>query len=450
MSSSDDSPSTKSERFFEMAKMTAGAAGNYASSRFKAMFQDEDSARDSKQSSDEKTGQLIADTLGDLKGAAMKVGQMLSLTEDLLPPELKKPLKKLQNEAPPMSYEVIAKQVESELGETPELLFDEFEKEPFASASIGQVHRAVTDDGRSVAVKIQYPAVDQSVDSDLDQFWFALKLSGLIESHQEEAFENLLEELKDRLHEELDYTNEATNVRVFQDMYEDTSWLVVPDVVGERSSKRVLTLTYEDGDNLQTVADTYPQQTRNKIGERVVHMLTSQLLEHATLHADPNAANYAFRENGDIVLYDYGCIRSFTPSFMETYAELLRCAVEPNLEPVDDLLFELGARTDKGPDVPLSLYEEWHGIMMQPFFENEYFDYGASTIHKDVSEKVSDTASKYRTSFQPVPELALIDRTGIGLYHNLREIGAVVPWKSILEEYLDNFDPDELTFPAPD
>jgi len=162
--SHEDKPVTKGRRFLRLAGMTASVASRYAGSRIKSMFQNsEDAARD-RAEVNERNGTRIAETLGELKGAVMKVGQMASIATDILPRELAEPLKALQKQAPPMAYEVIAGQIESEFGALPETLFSQFERKPFASASIGQVHRARTDEGRDVVVKVEYPWFDAAVD----------------------------------------------------------------------------------------------------------------------------------------------------------------------------------------------------------------------------------------------------------------------------------------------
>lgn len=436
MASDDTSAPSRGERFFKLAKMTASVAGNYASSRVKSFFQSEEDAEQSLAESDSANGALVAETLGELKGAVMKFGQMASLTEDLLPSEIAEPLKSLQNEAPAMDYEVIAEQIESEFDVSPDRLFDEFETEPFASASIGQVHRAVTDDGRDAVVKVQYPGVDESCDSDLAQLRFALKVSGFVKSSHEEAFDDLFEEMRERLHEELDYCNEADNVRRFNEIHSDDPWIITPEVIGERSSKRVLTLTYEDGDDLETAAQSYPKSARNKIGANLLRTFAKQLLEHGVIHADPNPANYAFREDGRFVLYDYGCIKEVPQHIITPYKELLHAGFERNFSVMDEKLFELGARVEEGPPVHDEFYKKWHDLVLAPLIQDEYFNYGRSTINRDVKQHLVKIGPKYVDSFKPPRHLALIDRTAIGMHNNLRKLESVLPWRSIMKEYL--------------
>ncbi|MEC8422678.1 MAG: AarF/ABC1/UbiB kinase family protein, partial [Myxococcota bacterium] len=282
MSKSSTGPTSRRRRFLKLAGMTAAVAGTYARDQITGVFTDEDTRARQKANRDARSGARIAKTLGELKGAAMKVGQLASVAKDILPDELTASLATLQRSAPPMEYGVIAEQIERELGRPPELLFARFDPIPFAAASIGQVHRAQTDDGREVVVKVQYPGVDESVDSDISHLKLALRASGMLATRRA-AFDAFFLELRDRMREEVDYTHEAQNVRWFKELHADDPHLIIPDVVGERSSGRILTLTYEPGDSLGELDPAvYDQECRNRIGERLLHMVFRQVFE---LHA---------------------------------------------------------------------------------------------------------------------------------------------------------------------
>ncbi len=181
----------------------------------------------------------IADTLGEMKGAAMKVGQMLSLHEGLLPPEASAILSKLQKEAPSVSFEVMERELRRELKDF-DALFESLEPEAFAAASIGQVHRGVLRDGREVAVKIQYPHADRMVEADLKNL--KTMLGNLVSLVMDIDFEPVWEEVKERLFEELDYLNEADNIRRTATLHADIPEIIVPDVVREATTRRILTM----------------------------------------------------------------------------------------------------------------------------------------------------------------------------------------------------------------
>jgi len=438
-------PVSRGRRFFKLAGMTAAVATNYATNRIKTVFSsDTDEERGALH---RVNGERIAQTLGELKGAAMKIGQMASIGSDVLPKELSDALTKLQKDSPPMSYEVIAEQIRSEFGEPPETLFTSFEKEPFAAASIGQVHRARTDDGRDVIVKIQYPGVDSSVDSDLGHLKLALKASGLINKGHRRGLNKVFEEIRERLHEELDYCNEADNVRKFREFHKKHAGIVVPNVIGERSSKRVLTLTYEPGDAITELDERdYSQEVRNRIGENLFIAMAGQIFELQAIQADPNPANYGFRPDGTVVLYDFGCVKELKPEILSAYTDAIRYGIEEDYDRVDRALHDLGARNPDGPPVPAEYYKIWRDIFVEPILHDAPYDYGASKLHDRVVKQIPDFLKRL-SSFQPPVELVFLDRTIGGNFGNLRKIRTVAQFKERLYAYLYPNEPAPASIP---
>lgn len=431
-------PASKSRRFLKLAGMTTGVMGRYARTRVRSLFSTKEEAEAAENESFQETGQRIAETLGELKGAVMKVGQMASIGNELLPPELTQALSKLQKEAPPVPFDVIAGQIERELGDLPERLFHRFEREPFASASIGQVHRAQTDDGREVVVKVQYPGVDDSVDSDLAQLKFALRAAGFVRLKRK-VLNELFAEVRARLREELDYTNEAQNVRLFHDFHRDRGddALVIPEVVGERSSQRVLTLTYEQGDPLGRIrALGYDQETIDRIGLTLVRMLTAQLFELRAVHADPNPANFACRPDGRLVVYDYGCVKHLEPWILDTYRLLIRAFFDEDYEALDRGLIDIGARDPDGPPVPAETYRMGREIFAPAFDPDRPFNFGSSTIQRQVIA-LAPQFRKHRTSFQPPVPIVFVNRVVAGHAGNLRTIGAQIAVTPELSPYIE-------------
>lgn len=438
----NEGPVTRGRRFFRLAGMTAQVAGSYAKTRIKSVFQSEEAAERDRNAAHELNGGRIAKTLGELKGAVMKVGQMASIASDLLPKELAESLRSLQRQAPPVDFDVIARQIESELGSPPELLFKNFEVVPFAAASIGQVHRAVTDDGREVVVKVQYPGVDGAVDSDLAQLKFALKAGGLVKRAtgldvKQQSLDEVFAEIRARLYEELDYCNEADNVRRFRELHAADPHIIIPDVVGERSAQRVLTMTYEPGDRIDELdARGYSQQVRDQIGDRLFCALAAQLFQHRLLHADPNPGNFAFRPNGDIVLYDFGCVKQIPLEIAAAYAETIRCGLAEDYDGVEHGLLGLGVRNPDGPPVEPAFYKQWRDVLALPFLTGAPFDFARATFQDDFIKMIPG-AIKRMASFQPPREIVFIDRAIIGHYGNLRQIGARSPVLDLIQPYLD-------------
>jgi predicted unusual protein kinase regulating ubiquinone biosynthesis (AarF/ABC1/UbiB family) len=440
----DDRPATRGRRFLKLAGMTASVASNYARTTVKGIFQNAEAREAERSEAYRESGSMIARTLGELKGAVMKVGQMASIAQDILPKEIADALSTLQKQAPPMDYAVIAEQIEKELGAPPEQLFAHFEKTPFASASIGQVHRARTDDGREVVVKVQYPGVDSAVDSDLRHLKLALRVSGLI-NVPKAAMDASFDELRERLHEELDYCNEADNVRIFREYHKQHPFVAIPEVVGSRSAQRVLTLVYEPGEGITNLdAAGFDQATRDKLGLHLFLVTMHQIFEFGCIHADPNPGNYAFRQDGTLVLYDFGCVKRLQAPFVEAYRDTILSGRMEDWSGVDDGLLRLGVRRPDAPPVEGSFYKPWRDMFTLPFEEQPRFDFGAAKLHEDVVKQVP-SALKRLSSFQPAKELIFVDRAIVGMYGNLRTLRARVPVLERTLPMLHAFDPAHLT-----
>ncbi len=433
---SDKGPVTKGRRFLKLAGMTASVAGTYAGSKLRSAFRSPTQRDATRIETNRDIGERIAKTLGELKGAAMKLGQMASIGADVLPKEIATALKVLQKEAPPVPFDVISRMIESELGSPPEVLYRTFDKEPFASASIGQVHRAVTDDGREVVVKVQYPGVGASVDSDLAHLKMALRAGGLLKLNRK-SVNSVFEEVRVHLHEELDYCNEADNVRLFGEHHESHDFVHVPEVVGERSAQRVLTLTYLAGDDISVLDERgYSQDVRNAIGCNLYRMIASQIFELTAIHADPNPANFAFRPDGSIVLYDFGCVKKMKPTIVDAIARTLRGSLFEDYDLVEQGLIELGVRTIDGPPVEVAFYKDWRDVFLRPFLCEGAFDYGQACIHEEVIKRIP-SMMKRLDSFQPASEIIFLDRVLGGHYGNLRTVRSRGKFLDAVWPYLD-------------
>ncbi|HCH63436.1 MAG: protein kinase [Deltaproteobacteria bacterium] len=437
MSDRTKGPVSRRRRFMKLAGMTASVATNYARSQVKGVFQDADTKARDKARNNARSGELIAQTLGELKGAAMKVGQIASVARDILPDDLIASLASLQRDAPPMDYEVIAAQIERELGSPPELLFQRFDRVPFAAASIGQVHRARTDDGREVVVKVQYPGVDESVDSDIAHLKLALRASGMI-SVRREAFDGFFAELRDRMREEVDYTHEAQNVRWFRALHADDDHLVIPEVVGERSSGRILTLTYEPGDQLSELDEKgYDQATRNLIGARLTDMLYRQIFEFHAVHADPNPANLAFRRNGDVVLYDFGCVKAFPQPDAAHYRNLMRAFRDADHDAIQVGMERVGIqRPGAQMDDRAEFYEQIRSSFGPFLFEDVVFDCHTAHGH-EIFTRMMVKALRRPKHFQPSAAMLFTDRAQTGQFMNLVKLRSQVNMHRIYMKYLE-------------
>ena len=299
----------------------------------------------------------IADTLGEMKGAAMKVGQMLSLHEGLLPPEVAAILGALQKEAPSVSFDVMERALRRELDDY-DALFESIEPEASAAASIGQVHRGVLRDGREVAVKIQYPEVDRMVEADLRNL--KTLLGNLVSLFSDIDFEPVWEEVRERLFEELDYLQEADNIRRTAAMHADCAEILVPDVVEEASSRRVLTMEFLDGiPSADAASNRYPQHLRDQWGVNLFEFTLRGLFEHRFLHADPNFANFAFRETGQVIVYDYGCMKEIPADIAAGYSGLIDAVIHQDKAAIPGILRNMGVFKEGGTAFPRDMTDPY-------------------------------------------------------------------------------------------
>ena len=422
-------------RFMKLAGMTATVAGRYASQRAKSVFSTEERTDKLKRETYTKMADDIVDTLGELKGAVMKIGQIASQTQDLLPKEFSDALQKLQKEAPPIEFSQIRKQIEDEFGKKLEELFQSFDKTPYASASIGQVHRAVTNDGEQVVVKVQYPGVDRSCDSDLKQLRLTLKLGGLIKMPKA-SVDGLFDEIKARLHEELDYENEAENLQRFREFHKDDNKVIIPEVINHLSSRHVLTLEFVPGDHIEDlVKENYPQETINELGYQLFKLLAEQLFVFKQIHGDPHPGNFAFRKDGSVIVYDFGCVKTLKSDIVDAYKDAISSGLDENYERLDEALIRLGARIQNKPSPGGDYYQVWRNIFFQPFLDQNEYNFKQAQLHIEAA-KQTPLLFKHLSLFKPPVDSLYIDRMISGQYWIMKSMGVSASFRTQLQAFL--------------
>lgn len=426
------------KRFIKLAGMTASIAGKAAKNSLKHLSSDEEKRLQARSELMQDVGIQIAETLGEMKGAVMKVGQIASQYKDVFPPEVATALEKLQKDAPPMPYSQIKAQVERELKAPIDELFIEFEEQPFAAASIGQVHRATLPSGQKVVIKVQYPDVDDNCDSDLKQVRMALKIAGVLNMSRE-LQDKLFNEIRQSLHDELDYTKEAHNLQVFGAFHADDKGLIIPKVIESHSAKRVLTLTEEMGESL-AVAATWDNEIKQKIATRLFHFSAGQLFGLYRMHCDPHPGNFAFREDGSLIAYDFGGIRSYSDSEVKLFLRFAKHAITSDVTALEQDLIALGVRRDDDKDIPGEFYQSWLDIGLKPLsippYQEGAFDFSTSQVHHEAMTQMR-TALKYFGQFQPSATTMMLDRTVSGQYWNLVNLGVEIDLSPLVVEYLE-------------
>ncbi|RBA31117.1 MULTISPECIES: ABC1 kinase family protein [Acinetobacter] len=406
--------SSSGKRFLKLAGMTASIASKSVANSIRNLTADEEQKNAARSQLFQDIGIQIADTLGEMKGAVMKVGQIASQYKDIFPPEVAKAIAKLQRQAPAMPFAAIQQQVEKELGKPLNQIFSSFETEPFAAASIGQVHRALFPNGQAVVVKVQYPGVDQACESDLKQVRLALRLMGVLKIDKK-LQDQLFKEIQDSLSAELNYEIEAQNLEVFKTFHEKLDQqVIIPTVYKDYSSRRVLTLSYEKGESIET-ASTWSVETRNQIGRRIVRALGQEIFFLRRFHCDPHPGNFAFREDGSVIIYDYGSVKTLSPEIVQYFKSLVNAARQENIAQVEDLLVELKALAEK-EKFPDELYSQWIEILLRPL--STHYDFAENSSHHDGMRLVKKSL-KYWDVFKPSPDTLMVNRTVSGHYWNL-------------------------------
>ena len=375
----------------------------------------------------------IAGTLGEMKGAAMKVGQMLSLHEGLLPPEVSAVLSVLQKEAPSVSFDVMERELRREL-ENFDTLFESVEPEAFAAASIGQVHRGVMRDGRDVAVKIQYPRADQMVKADLKNL--KALLGNLVSLFMDIDFEPIWDEVKERLLEELDYLKEAENIRRMAALHADLPEIIVPDVVQEATTRRVLTMGFVDGiPPDEAASDQYPQHLKDQWGVTLFEFTLRGLFEHRFLHADPNFANFAFREDGSVAVYDYGCMKEIPADIAAGYSNLMNSVLDRRKVAIPEILGNMGVSSEGGAALPRAMTDPYVDLLQDIVRASPRYTFGEDdSIYASLFE-LGKANWQYATDIRFPRDVVFIDRTLGGLFGNLGMLRATGPWRKLIRKH---------------
>ncbi|WP_179995912.1 AarF/ABC1/UbiB kinase family protein [Acinetobacter sp. YH16051] len=420
---------TPGRRFMKLASMTASIATKTVSNSIKNLTADEEQKNAARSQLFQDIGIQIADTLGEMKGAVMKVGQIASQYKDIFPPEVAKAISKLQRQAPAMPFAEIKAQVEKELGKPLDKIFKHFDETPFAAASIGQVHKAILPNGEQVVVKVQYPGVDEACESDLKQVRLALRLMGVLKIDRK-LQDRLFQEIQESLDNELNYQIEAQNLevaRTFHAALDDK--IIIPQVFKDYSSRHILTLSLEQGENIET-ASTWSQRTRNTLGRRLLRAMGQEIFYLKRFHCDPHPGNFAFRQDGSVVIYDYGGVKTLSNDVVHHFRQLIHAARAQDIAEIEQHLDALQAISALGK-FPEDLYLQWLEVLMRPL--TTHYDFAENSAHHDGVELVKSSL-KYWDVFKPSPDTLMVNRTVSGHYWNLIHLKVHDNLNDIFEE----------------
>ncbi len=382
----------------------------------------------------------VAEVLGEMKGAAMKLGQLLSFVDLDLPPEVRTiwhdALAQLRDEAPPVDSDAIERVLTEEFGAPPEEVFATWHSEPLAAASIGQVHAATLEDGRDVVVKVQYPGVAEAVRSDLANAELFAPLARVLSPNQE--IEPLLDELRERVSDELDYQREAQYQRAFADRYRGHPFIVVPDVHGDLCRNRVLVSDRVHGRRFDDVAASDDEALKQRVGETIFRYAFGSIARFRLFNGDPHPGNYLVLADGRVAFLDYGSVKMFT---RERYASM-RSVDAPAVAGDREGFLEAMRRTRFLPprtSIDEDRLWEWFRLYVRPIVAEPPFTF-TPEFATEVLRTTSDPRSEYYGVLRRLnlpPDYLLLTRIHLGLNSVLGRLRACNDWRAVHAEYVD-------------
>ncbi len=344
----DRIPTSRVRRTAKIGGLAAGQALRQAGTHAANVARTDDGRRVALERRHIEAAEQIVTALGTMKGAAMKVGQVMSFLDVGLVPEeyreeFQKKLAALRDAAPTVSFEDMRKVIEDELDDPLEEIFDEFDEEPIAAASIGQVYRGRLVGGREVAVKVQYPGVAAAVRSDMQNLGLILRVAKRIAPGMDPKA--IGEEIRDRIHEELDYELEAQNQRTLARIFRGHPFISVPEVVTRLSRERVLVTEYVHGTGFEDLKG-HPQAERDRIGEILFRFYFGCLYRHHEFSGDPHPGNSMLLDDGRMAFFDFGLFKRMPPGTVELEIAVQRAVIEGDTETI----MRIGAETGFLPD----------------------------------------------------------------------------------------------------
>src|SRR5438270_1763869 len=345
MAPKDESiPTGRVARTAKVGTVIGSQGARYAGTRAANVVRSKERATEALDQRHLDAAERMVDTLGTMKGAAMKIGQLASFIDtEFIPPEYRElyqdKLSALRTSAPPMPWAKVSKVLEEEWESPVEDLFQDFEQEAAAAASIGQVHRAALPDGRMVAVKIQYPGVAKALRADMQNAGMILRLAKAIAPGLDAKA--AAEELKERVLEELDYEYEAQNQRTFARAYRGHPFIYVPDVVTRLSRRRVLVAEWVDGESFEAARDL-PQEERDRIGEIIYRFYYGSIYHLQHFNADAHPGNYLLMDEGKVAFLDFGMTKQLDKEQIELEITAIHAAFDNDPERLRTALHDLG------------------------------------------------------------------------------------------------------------
>ncbi len=386
-------------------------------------------------------------TLGEMKGLPLKLGQMASYIDGLAPPgyeeKFQRVLAQLQQKAPPLSPEAAVKVFREDLGAHPRDVFAEWDDEPFAAASIGQVHRAVTRGGERVAVKVQYPGIDRAIENDLKSLSMLEAMIAPIGRRYQSK--EVLGEIRSVFLAEVDYSQEADAIDTFRRVHEGDDDVVIPRVLHSLSTRRVLTMELMGGEDFATFADRAPQSERNAAGETLARFMFRALWRHGLLYADPHPGNYRFLGGARVAFLDFGCHKVIGTPLVEGMKRYIKALQRSDFDEFSRACVEV-LGYDPSDAASWGLYTEYTKLVLQPLVTDARFRYTKEFARqsvaflvrggKEIVFKPDNVLPNLPAPIQMPSDLTFVNRLQWGFGSVLAGLAAEANWRRLVEPWL--------------
>jgi len=435
-----DITSGRARRMLSVGRLTTSVGSSYFWQALKRPFQSASRGEQALLETHIRNARRVVESSQELRGAFMKLMQMLSMRSDLFPAEALEVLSVVQSSVPPMSYARIRQVLTEELGAPPEEKFRRIEPEAFAAASLGQVHRAELKSGEAVVVKVQYPGVAATVHQDVKNVHALLRVFTSIARdimRQDVDREEVAAELEARLNEELDYLHEAANLRRFRRLLADDPEVRIPRLHRDFTTCRVLTMEYLEGYPIQDIlAPGVDQELKDWVAVKLFTILWRQVLEFAALHADPHPGNFLVTHHPTLGMLDFGSVRLFEPEIREGYLRLGRGLLAHDDGEIGAACAALGFI---GPDDDPAPFVHVMHIVCEPLEHDVVFDPRDYDLMERAT-RVTQVALAHRLFRAPGHQVFLL-RTLVGVDAYLKALGTRRNWHRLFRSIVEGIPP---------
>jgi predicted unusual protein kinase regulating ubiquinone biosynthesis (AarF/ABC1/UbiB family) len=410
---------TRAARLFKGSKLAFRTAKEIGASKLIDKLKDKDKEVDIEALAKSKSAKKLLLAFGEMKGLSMKIGQMLSTVDQSLSPEVREILSLLQTHSQPIPYEKMKEVIKEELGKYPEELFKEFNSDPIASASIGQVYKATLEDGTKVAIKVQYPGIRDAVESDLKNAEVLSSMGNILFPNS--GTDEVAEELRSRFLEECDYRIEAKNQKEFFEFFKEHPDILIPKVISEFCTEKVLVTEFHEGKTLDQFLKSDPdQKTRN--------------------------GNFLFKKDGKIVFLDFGCIRRYDPKYIAHLRELRKSIISEDKDKFIEIM------------TGLKIFKPETEYNIDDAFELMRFSFGDSLDDQKRAVTKNHSAAAFKRFYVKnknlfkltmPPELVFMNRINFGVVSVFEKIDCHINWYQLAEDFYKDIDPTlDVNYPG--